>query len=150
MVAIPEGLPLAVTLALAFSVKRMLADNNLVRNLDACETMGTATTICSDKTGTLTQNRMTVAHVWAGGEDPPQWGYGPGGSDADAAAPAAPPAGRLRQLLLEGAALNSTAFVRRLPDGSWEESGSRTECALLRYAYENGVVVEHVRQGARV
>lgn len=53
VVAIPEGLPLAVTLALAFSVKRMLSDNNLVRHLDACETMGTATTICSDKTGEL-------------------------------------------------------------------------------------------------
>ena len=54
MVAVPEGLPLAVTLALAFSVKRMLADNNLVRRLGAAESMGCATTICTDKTGLLT------------------------------------------------------------------------------------------------
>lgn len=60
VVAVPEGLPLAVTLALAFATTRMLKDNNLVRVLKACETMGGATAVCSDKTGTLTQNRMTV------------------------------------------------------------------------------------------
>lgn len=60
VVAVPEGLPLAVTLALAFATTRMLRDNNLVRLLRACETMGNATTICSDKTGTLTQNKMSV------------------------------------------------------------------------------------------
>ncbi|MCJ1479589.1 hypothetical protein MMC13_008275 [Lambiella insularis] len=60
VVAVPEGLPLAVTLALAFATTRMLKDNNLVRLLRACETMGNATTVCSDKTGTLTQNKMTV------------------------------------------------------------------------------------------
>jgi calcium-translocating P-type ATPase len=66
VVAVPEGLPLAVTIALAFSVKKMLKDQNLVRHLSACETMGGATTICSDKTGTLTTSRMTVVR-----SDPP-------------------------------------------------------------------------------
>jgi len=60
VVAVPEGLPLAVTISLAYAVKKMMTDHNLVRHLDACETMGNATAICSDKTGTLTTNRMTV------------------------------------------------------------------------------------------
>jgi len=64
VVAVPEGLPLAVTLSLAFSTQKMMADNNLIRVLSACETMGNATNICSDKTGTLTQNRMTVVEGW--------------------------------------------------------------------------------------
>ncbi len=64
VVAIPEGLPLAVTIALAYSVKKMMKDMNLVRHLAACETMGGANTICSDKTGTLTQGKMTVVQGW--------------------------------------------------------------------------------------
>ncbi|KAM6306842.1 plasma membrane calcium-transporting ATPase 1 isoform 6-T6 [Podargus strigoides] len=64
VVAVPEGLPLAVTISLAYSVKKMMKDNNLVRHLDACETMGNATAICSDKTGTLTMNRMTVVQAY--------------------------------------------------------------------------------------
>ena len=67
IVAIPEGLPLAVTISLAYSVKKMLLDNNLVRHLNACETMGRATAICSDKTGTLTTNRMTVVESYIQG-----------------------------------------------------------------------------------
>jgi Ca2+-transporting ATPase len=62
--AVPEGLPLAVTLSLSFSMKKMMKDNNFVRHLNACETMGGATTICSDKTGTLTQNKMTVVQFY--------------------------------------------------------------------------------------
>ncbi len=65
--AIPEGLPLAVTISLAYSVQRMQADHNLVRHMAACETMGGATNICSDKTGTLTENLMTVTQGYFAG-----------------------------------------------------------------------------------
>lgn len=64
VVAIPEGLPLAVVISLAYSVKKMLKDKNLVRRLHACETMGGANMICSDKTGTLTQNVMSMSEFW--------------------------------------------------------------------------------------
>lgn len=68
VVAIPEGLPLAVTLSLAVSVGKMMDDKNLVRKLEACETMGGANIICSDKTGTLTKNEMQVTNLWNGKE----------------------------------------------------------------------------------
>jgi P-type E1-E2 ATPase len=66
VVAVPEGLPLAVTLSLAFSVKQMLEEKNLVKKLACCETMGSAHVICTDKTGTLTQNNMNVVEIWNG------------------------------------------------------------------------------------
>jgi len=68
VVAVPEGLPLAVTISLAYSMGKMMKDNNFVRVLAACETMGGATAICSDKTGTLTENRMTVVEGWFAGK----------------------------------------------------------------------------------
>ena len=66
VVAVPEGLPLAVMISLAYSVKRMLIDKNFVKKLASCETMGGAHTICSDKTGTLTTNKMTITNIWTG------------------------------------------------------------------------------------
>ena len=66
VVAVPEGLPLAVMISLAFSVKKMLIDKNFVKRLASCEIMGGANNICSDKTGTLTMNKMTVTNIWAG------------------------------------------------------------------------------------
>lgn len=68
VVAVPEGLPLAVILSLAFSIVRMLKDNNDVKKLASCEIMGGANDICSDKTGTLTLNQMKVTNIWAGEE----------------------------------------------------------------------------------
>ena len=68
MVAVPEGLPLAVMISLAFSVKKMLKDQNFVKQLASCEIMGGANNICSDKTGTLTKNQMTWTHIWQGVE----------------------------------------------------------------------------------
>ena len=65
VVAVPEGLPLAVMISLAYSVQRMLADNNFVKRLTSCEIMGGANNICSDKTGTLTMNKMTLTNIWA-------------------------------------------------------------------------------------
>ena len=66
VVAVPEGLPLAVMISLAYSVRKMLIDKNFVKRLASCEIMGGANNICSDKTGTLTMNMMTVTNVWAG------------------------------------------------------------------------------------
>lgn len=70
MVAVPEGLPLAVMISLAYSVRKMLLDQNFVKRLASCEIMGGANNICSDKTGTLTKNEMTVTMIWAGKKTP--------------------------------------------------------------------------------
>ncbi len=66
VVAVPEGLPLAVTISLAYSIRKMLKDKNFVKKLMSCEIMGSATAICSDKTGTLTKNEMNVTNLWQG------------------------------------------------------------------------------------
>lgn len=131
VVAIPEGLPLAVTLALAFATTRMTKDGNLVRVLKSCETMGSATAVCSDKTGTLTENRMKVVRGIFGttefddvvGQKPAENGMKSSRQAAqDVAASVAGAVG-------ENVMLNSTAF-----EGEEENEpfvGSKTECALL-------------------
>jgi Ca2+-transporting ATPase len=146
VVAVPEGLPLAVTLALAFATTRMLKDNNLVRVLQSCETMGNATTICSDKTGTLTQNQMTVV---TGTISTAQRFSEKGGMSSGHTK--GKEAGRLSQdlsvpefvetlpkkmkdLLLQSIIQNSTAFEGVEEDGKPTFIGSKTETALLTFA----------------
>lgn len=125
VVAVPEGLPLAVTISLAYSVKKMMKDNNLVRHLDACETMGNATAICSDKTGTLTMNRMTVVQVFIAGrhfKKVPEPDLIPG---------------NIMNLLVTGIGVNC-AYTSKIMSAEKEgglprQVGNKTECALLGF-----------------
>ncbi|XP_029060373.1 plasma membrane calcium-transporting ATPase 1 isoform X1 [Monodon monoceros] len=123
VVAVPEGLPLAVTISLAYSVKKMMKDNNLVRHLDACETMGNATAICSDKTGTLTMNRMTVVQAYINEKH-----Y------RKIPEPEAIPANIL-SYLVTGISVNCAYTSKILPPekegGLPRHVGNKTECALL-------------------
>lgn len=134
VVAVPEGLPLAVTLTLAYSMRKMMADKALVRRLSACETMGSATTICSDKTGTLTLNQMTVVEAYVGGRkiDTPD-------SNSQLSS-------MVTSLLVEGIAQNTTGSVYLPPGGGEEEvSGSPTEKAILQWGIKLGMNFEAVR-----
>lgn len=155
VVAVPEGLPLAVTLALAFATTRMMKDNNLVRILKACETMGNATTICSDKTGTLTQNKMTVVAITLGKAisfDGTVASIGDGSSLKikvnDVSAKHDTTAGyvssvtvhqfvqslsdQMKQLIIQSIAINSSAFEGD-QDGEKGYIGSKTEVAMLTF-----------------
>ncbi|XP_015203694.1 plasma membrane calcium-transporting ATPase 2 isoform X9 [Lepisosteus oculatus] len=128
VVAVPEGLPLAVTISLAYSVKKMMKDNNLVRHLDACETMGNATAICSDKTGTLTTNRMTVVQAYIGDvhyKEVPD--------------PDSLPSKTL-DILVNAIAINSAYTTKILPPdkegGLPKQVGNKTECGLLGFVLD--------------
>ena len=144
VVAVPEGLPLAVTLALAYATKRMLKDRNLVRVLRSCETMGNATSICSDKTGTLTQNVMTVVAGSVGTSSRFSNRAAPRGSDN--ARPSQDDiddvpaqefintlAKDVKALWKDSIAVNSTAFETE-EGGQRTFVGSKTETALLDFA----------------
>ncbi|KAJ7418525.1 Plasma membrane calcium-transporting ATPase 2 [Willisornis vidua] len=137
VVAVPEGLPLAVTISLAYSVKKMMRDNNLVRHLDACETMGNATAICSDKTGTLTTNRMTVVQAYVGDVH-----Y------REVPAPEAIPA-KTMELLVNAIAINSAYTTKILPPekegGLPRQVGNKTECGLLGFVLDLKQDYEPVR-----
>ena len=126
VVSVPEGLPMAVTLSLAYSMRRMLKTNNLVRKMHACETMGATTVICTDKTGTLTQNQMRVDEVQF---------YG---VDATSSA------------VTEGISVNSTSQLDFSDPKHPQVLGNPTEGALLLWLADHGVDYRHLRESAEV
>src|SRR5689334_12274656 len=129
VVAVPEGLPMSVTVSLAIAWRKMSQANSLVRQLVACETIGSATVICSDKTGTLTQNRMRVDRLGLGGAVFDR--------SADWPTPGLERRGPADWVALNGA-VNSTAHLADR-DGKPVVIGNSTEGALLRWALEAGI-----------
>ena len=133
VVAVPEGLPMSVTLSLALSMKRMLETNNLVRKMHACETMGAATVICSDKTGTLTKNRMSLGDCLI-------YGLRDGQLDDSEVA----------HLMAEGIAVNSTAFLDYSDQKKVKVIGNPTEGALLLWLFDNNVDFVRIRDNTKI
>jgi calcium-translocating P-type ATPase len=137
VVAVPEGLPLAVTVSLAYSVRKMARDKNLVRKLASCETMGAATVILTDKTGTLTKNRMTVVAAWIAGK---WFDHAPTQSEIDPAH---------LEVLAEIASIDSTAHIEE-KNGLVTYVGNPTEGALLAWMASLNVPWKTIRDEARV
>lgn len=135
VVAVPEGLPMSVTLSLALNMRRMLATNNLVRKMHACETMGAITVICTDKTGTLTQNLMQV-------HEPNFYGLKNGGNLTN---------DDISKLVMEGISANSTAFLEETVEGEKPKGvGNPTEVALLLWLNGQGRNYLELRENAKV
>jgi len=133
VVAVPEGLPMAVTLSLAYSMRRMLKTNNLVRKMHACETMGATTVICTDKTGTLTQNQMSV-------EETQFYGLPNQALGTD----------ETSRLIKEGIAFNSTASLDLSNPDKPVVLGNPTEGALLLWLRNNGIDYRNLKEDANV
>ena len=133
VVAVPEGLPMSVTLSLALSMRRMLETNNLVRKMHACETMGAVTVICTDKTGTLTKNRMSLG-------DSLIFGLKDGRIDDSYTG----------NLMAEGVAVNSTAFLDYSDKQKVKVIGNPTEGALLLWLFDNNVDFVRIRDNAKI
>lgn len=144
---VPEGLLPTVTLSLALAVRSMARVNALIKQLASAQTLGSVTVICTDKTGTLTENKMLVTRIWAGGESYSVTGngYEPRGEIVAATGPLAPPgAGERLGLLLRAAALCNNAHLVPPPGpgGEWSVVGDPTEAALLAAAGKAGLSPE--------
>lgn len=133
VVSVPEGLPMSVTLSLALSMRKMLKTNNLVRKMHACETMGATTVICTDKTGTLTQNQMQVYQT--------NFYSLPAQKLAE---------DEVSKLIKEGIAVNSTAFLDYSHPEKIKSLGNPTEAALLLWLHGNGINYMEWREGAQL
>lgn len=132
VVAVPEGLPLAVTLSLAFAMKKLMSENALVRHLAACETMGSATCICTDKTGTLTTNHMVVSKTWICGkikEVDANSSIGALDSSISVA---------VLKILLQAIFNNTGSEVVKNKDGKYSILGTPTEAAILEFGMHLG------------
>lgn len=133
VVAVPEGLPMAVTLSLAYSMRRMLKTNNLVRKMHACETMGATTVICTDKTGTLTQNQMRVQETFFYGLAEQKLGHDD-----------------MSQRIIEGIAVNSTASLDMTRPDTPKVVGNPTEGALLLWLNQAGIDAAQIRSQVQI
>ncbi|KIO43695.1 MULTISPECIES: calcium-translocating P-type ATPase, PMCA-type [Sanguibacteroides] len=133
VVTVPEGLPMSVTLSLALSMRKMLKSNNLVRKMHACETMGATTVICTDKTGTLTQNQMTVYQTNFYGLEEQKTGDN-----------------EITRLIFEGIAANTTAFLDLSEPGKIKTLGNPTEAALLLWLNRQHTDYSALRENVRI